>query len=276
MSLAKTFGIFAAVATFVSAMASGCSTRDETESPKSDPLKTAAGFCTKLAEAVCNKEVVLECFTASEDALDEVTETCVKNAAITVCDANAGNYNSKAAQACIDAVQDLYDERRLEREEIDAAVEVCLEAVHGDLGVGQACDNDQECDGSLKLRCIGKPAEPDMLANTCQEPVESEPGGDCAAADAVCPDTFYCDVGEHCVARQDALDPCDAVTLCVETALCISSVCIAKKPDGDQTCTAPAECAGGFCLIKSGDVVGQCGSFTPVNFDTPECDKLTG
>ena len=91
----------------------------------------------------------------------------------------------------------------------------------------------------------------------------------------MCPAELYCDAGEHCVARQDAADPCSETMLCVETARCVSDVCLDKAGNG-EACVSEDECLGGFCIKKAGESAGQCGSFIPLTFDSAACATLGG
>lgn len=269
MSLTKTIGITLSALLTTAVIGSGCTSREEEQNPAASVLNTESGFCKRMGELICNKNVVEACYLSDDDSLEADTESCVAAAAQNACNPNNQTYDKTAANPCLTAVKALYDDAKLETVELEEARVACLAALHGDGGSGASCMFDEDCDGSEDLRCVTKPGQ----EGSCRVPEEVEPAADCSSAAAVCPDDLFCDEGEHCVARQEPPDSCSPTSLCIETAQCLSDVCVDKAANG-ETCQSESECLGGFCIKQTGAAQGQCGAFIPVTFDSAACATL--
>ncbi len=267
----KTIAILSSALLTSAVLGSGCTGREEEQKPPVSLLDSEQGFCQKLGEVICNPDVVEACYLSDDASLDADTQKCIDAAASNACNPSGHDYNKAAANPCLTAIQKMYQDAKLERVELEEAREACLATFPGSGGEGSACSVDEDCDGAEGLRCVSKPG----AAGSCRVPVEVEPAADCSSPASVCPSELYCDAGEHCVARQDPGDACSDTMLCVDTARCVSDVCLGKADNG-ETCSSEDECLGGFCIKKAGEASGQCGAFIPLTFDSAACATLGG
>ena len=306
MRLAGVLGLVAMATTVVGLTAAGCGGAEtDPVDPPADPLATEAGFCEALAEAVCLPEVVKACYLSDDASLEADTASCVEIASQpSFCNPAGHPYNREGAEDCIAKTEALYDDAELNQAELDNQREACLAVFSAGGAVGASCVVDADCDGAKGLRCVtkfvttggggaggaggaggggvggsgvggGGAGGPDVtVEGTCQIPMQVGPGLDCAAADAVCEDGFYCNESNNCVAEEGIGDACSAGEPCVSEAKCEAGLCVEKASNG-ESCTSANDCSGGFCLTKAGDTSGQCGSFIPITFDGQICALLT-
>ena len=296
MRLAGVLGLVAMATTVVGLTAAGCGGAEtEGVDPPPDPLASESGFCKALAESVCLPEVVKACYLSDDASLETDTASCVEIASQnSFCNPAGHPYDPAGAEDCIAKTEALYDDAELNQAELDNQREACLAVFSAGGAVGASCGIDADCDGAEGLRCVtkivstgggggggagggggGGAGGPSVtIEGTCQIPSQVGPGLDCGAADAVCEDGFYCNESENCVAEETVGEACSQALPCVAEAKCEANVCVEKLGNG-QTCTTANDCLGGFCLTKTGDMTGQCGSFIPLTFDGQICALLT-
>lgn len=277
MSLRKivTTGVLALIGGGVVA----CVGTEEVSEPPPDPFANQNSFCSQLATAQCNANIVQACYQ-SADAAD--TSACVsaaqspQNCVTSVVDTDAGAgviYNSTNASACVTEATNAYSDARVTLTEQEALFNVCITVFHRGGTTGQACDFDSDCDTPNGLRCVKKPG-----GNACAVPVDVAGGEDCSAADAVCPETQYCDaeVG-NCLAAPTETEDCGPDVPCAPGLICsggeTDGFCLEKKAPGDE-CVDAVECESGFCVVASGAPMGTCRAdkLYDVAFET--CDEF--
>lgn len=252
----------------------GCSVSTDEDPGGTSPFATEAGFCAALAEAECNDQVVTACFGSDEAALESDRSRCV-SAREGECNPQNLEYNSAAAEVCINARKAALADAQITRVEIKAAEEACLAVFSGGGASGATCSGHADCDTPAGLRCVVKPG---AASGNCAEPTSIGGGSDCSASNAVCNDGFYCSAesGDICREQPAEGDDCSAAAPCAEGFKCsvaTGGVCLAKGQGGD-TCATGDDCAGGFCSKPTGAAAGACSSTEQLASTSQSCDAF--
>ena len=239
------------------------------------PYPTVADFCAKLAEVVCNDEVVEVCYGSDDASLEQDKQSCVAAFMTTPrCNPNIP-YHHEGAEACIAAWQEVYADASVSAEQLEEAEEACLETFYDELGIlNMDCVYDHECDVMAGLTCVVKPG---AASGTCQELDEVAGGYPCDDIDQLCITGFYCDPESNaCLARKGVGQSCDTEILCQESALCsapVDGTCEAKLANNED-CTADEQCTGGLCNKASGSAEGVCAATIPLYQNGAVCDDF--
>jgi hypothetical protein len=243
----------------------------ETEPAAANPFASESGFCQQLAEAICVEDVVKACYLSDSANLEDDADVCAELAgAPGICNPQGYAYNADGAAECVEKTRQMYEDAQLTAAELKAQGIACAKVFSAGGAVGASCSFDHQCDGSASLRCVTKLDG----TGTCQVPALAAAGADCSAPDAVCGTGLYCNETDNCVAREEESGDCSETQLCIETAVCTNNVCLGKSENA-AICANASECLGGFCLKKTGENTGQCGSFIPLTFDGAACVPLT-
>lgn len=255
----------------------GC-VSSETTPPQGSMYPTELAFCERLAELVCNDQVVRGCYGSDDSSLVADREACATAFQQTdTCRPDLEYHpdpNDRNATACLSAWRDAYADAALTAAEIAAAEEACMAAFHDGGVENQDCVEDWECDIADGLRCVIKPGD---TSGTCQVPTEVGAGFPCEAIDERCEEGFYCDVGANaCLARKNVGESCSSEILCVEDATCsapVDGTCEAKLPNNTE-CEQDEECANGLCNKGTGDTFGLCSGTITLNQTAAACDDF--
>jgi len=225
----------------------------ETSEPAGPAYGSETAFCKAVAEVVCNSNVVTACYGSSDATLPDDTASCVEQYSRQAnCNAGAFPYNSAGAEGCIAAMKAAYADATINQTDLDNIADACLPVFSSGGPEGTICDIDSDCDGAANLRCVIKAGE-----GSCQVPEEIAPGQNCGQPQQVCEEGYYCGSDDACIVRPGVDGDCSETKPCVETALCIDAVCVAKTDNGG-TCTEDGACVGGFCVMATGAPDGTC------------------
>jgi hypothetical protein len=255
------------------ALGIGCSSTPE--DPAVDPLAKEEGFCSALAQAVCNANLVKECYGSDDSSLESDTASCVENAMMSMgaqdfCNPTSAIYRAVNAQACIDAYANAYSDAALGASELEDIAAACHPTLSGNGAKGATCDTDQDCNGSQDFFCVVKAGK-----GTCQVPVEVDAGRNCEAAADVCSDAdFYCDAS-NCVEKVGVGSTCAADIPCKDDAFCdeMTLKCVARFANG-TTCTLDQDCEGLVCDRATGAIEGKCKATRPIATTNGQCDPF--
>ncbi len=253
-----------------------CSGSEEGPGTESDSLATPGTFCKAWAKAACNTSVVDYCDPGAGSA-----DGCLQSQEEFCRDLLPTGYNSKYAQACIDAVKAAYTDADLTSEELGIILNLdapCDRLIKGAGNAGDTCLSSTDCNTLEDLRCIVKG---DATSGTCQIPTPVGGGQKCSGADQVCADGFYCD-GSNCLAYKDVGDVCSFDAECAPEQRCEieatdagtdSGTCVTRKTTGSD-CIADAECQSHVCAIPRGADSGVCVSQVRLSAESAFCQDL--
>ncbi len=190
-------------------------------------------------------------------------------------DAGKTRYDGDAAEACIEALDNL--DCDFADQDTDALA-ACDEVLRGTGKVGAACAFDGECASD---RCVVPACDEACCQGTCAEP-RPLPGVD-EPCTAICADGLYCGNDQLCHPNLVAGEECNSDTVCAPPLYCSynTRVC-SPRPSRGQPCdgfcaTEGDVCTGGICAEAAvgGDsctVPNDCSQFYLCNFDTARCE----
>ncbi len=253
-----------------------CSGSEEGPGTETNTLATPGSFCKAWAAAACNDSVVDYCDPGAANA-----DGCKLSQEEYCRDLLPTGYNSKNAQACIDAVKEAYTDADLSSEELGIILNLdapCDKLIKGGGGAGDTCMTSTDCNTLEDLKCVVKPGD---SSGTCQVPATVGGGQKCSAADQVCDSGFYCD-GSNCLAYKDLGDTCGSDPECAPEQRCnliesdggaAMGECVQRKETGAD-CLADAECQSHICAIPRGADSGVCVSQVRLSAESAFCQDL--
>ncbi len=219
----------------VVSVAAGCSS--DPVAATGDKFPTDESFCTARAEKEC---AVSDLCTIKKDAcLTKRKDLCT---ASTFASGKLGlTYSPANADACITQLSASYTEGKtlIKAEELRQIDTACLKVFVGKIEKNKACENTQQCVGSLicdKGFCadlVRKPAD-----SPCVGP------GDACVAGYTCIASSGTEL-KTCVKRKAKDELCVGVDTCEEGLLC-NGTCKAKLAIG-ELCNTSADCASTLC-----------------------------
>lgn len=202
-----------------------------------DPL-TRAEFCDEWATRACTGEVVSICQASSaEDCRGTQANFCLGVV--------PDSFTAEAADRCLDAVEDAYQDADLTREELDTVLRLgppCDELAKGSTQGGDECDADADCETPSGYRCVIKGGE---QSGTCQIPEEVGPGLKCSAPEQVCTVGFFCN-SDNCVQALDVGEVCVNHAECGPNGFCSDGTCAERFGLNDE-CSFGEQCESGIC-----------------------------
>ncbi|HXK17601.1 MAG TPA: hypothetical protein VNG33_07355 [Polyangiaceae bacterium] len=241
------------------------------EKDEPDPLASRTGFCSAWAANACNAKVVENCNAQSvEDCKAAQSDFCLG----VIPEA----YTSKHATACLDAVKTAYADASLSSAELAIVLKLgdpCDKLSKGTSVDGESCTENADCNTAGGLTCVIKLG---AASGTCHTPEEVGGGERCKGDAQVCADGFYCN-GVNCVASAESGEDCQGDYECTPENHCVTptdattGTCEARLALNDS-CTADAECASGYCAIAPKDTMGGCASTIVLSRLEPLCLNL--
>ena len=203
-----------------------------------DAPDTPEEFCDQWAAAACSEDVVQACQAANADACR------ASQVAACLGEVPATGFSGEQADACIDAVEEAYEDADLTVNELRTVLRrapPCDALVRGPSAEGESCMQRSDCDAPGGFDCVFKGG---AASGTCQRPESVGPGQNCSAPNAVCTEGFYCN-GSNCIAGEAAGASCNTHAQCGPTGYCdvTTSLCAARLPvsapcDFDEQCTS--------------------------------------
>ncbi len=247
------------------ALAAGCSSN---KAGPPSPYATPDGFCTKWAQAACNKTVVADCGADSADV-------CVTAQQSFCLGLVQSGYAPKYGPDCVSAVKAAYADAKLTKTEYELVRRlggVCATVLSGPGGQDASCSSNADCDTLSGLSCVIAPGG----AGSCQTPELVSGGNTCGQPQQVCDTGFYCN-GSNCIADAAQGASCGADVPCADGLGCEgtagSETCQSLGAVG-SACASDAECASNICAIASGASSGVCEDTVILSQIDPVCASL--
>ena len=220
-----------------------CSSKKAGPVTAADPLSTRDGFCLAWAGAACSSDVVDSCAVSDRDCTAAQESFCRDGAP-------DGEFSVKAAEGCVDAVENAYKDATLSAEEYaivrNFAAPCDRLLAESAVAEGEDCIVDRGC-GTPDLACVAEEGE---SLGICELIEEVEGGARCDGVQTVCGEGFYCDMrAERCFTRLAEGEACAANKLCLESLMCSveARACVPKYETG-ESCPDDFHCASGICL----------------------------
>jgi hypothetical protein len=220
-------------------------------------------------DAECEYLVRCHVVASTADCIEERERTVVSSPNVDAAlEAGSLGFDRDAAQACIDAFDDLSCDRT---EQQPDTLAICDDVLTGKLGNGASCGFAEECTSG---RCLEPACESQCCLGMCAPSAGLPDVGE--ACTVVCVDGAYCGVDSTCHVLLPAGAACDGMSICDDALYCAgltttgSGVCTALPHEGEACENACAElssvCLGGVCqrLGLAGDPCEantQCSSF---------------
>jgi hypothetical protein len=220
-----------------------------------------AGFCQQMAVADCQPSIVSACYGSNDATLETDTNSCIlARSQLAKCNPSELPYHAEFADACLAAHGQVYASDAIQADGFQMIKDACLPVFNKGGRVGSQCTVDTDCDAGNGLRCIVRVGG----KGTCQIPNVVQPGSSCAAANAQCPDGFFCETTLNCVQQPTAGGICGDGQPCGTGFRCNDTThsCETQLQNG-STCKYDSDCVGGFCIgadqtgLKSGKCAAQ-------------------
>jgi len=274
---------FATLLLALGVTAACASSREDGPEVGHHPYYTVEGFCEAWARAACNDEVVDACVA-------NATSTCLRaqnNFCVDVLQP-PGRHDRDAAEECLEAVEEAYEDASLTPEEYGLVFRLPLaspcsdEDLRGESttlpGEGEECQRDTDPCGSEDLVCA--PTDGDASFYTCQPIVVRTGGQTCGASTQVCDENNYCEPADgvqlrYCIERPGVSGSCSEEVPCQVGLYCDpeTNLCENSGERGDP-CSVDAECSSGICLGAGDEEEGLCVDRVDLGPTDPVCENL--
>jgi len=271
---------FSSLVIVLAVTAACASSREDGPEVGQHPYYSVDEFCEAWARAACNEEVLDACVAESTSAcLRSQIDFCVDVLQ------PPGRHDRDAAEECLAAVEDAYEDASLTQEEYETVYRLGPPCDHlrGETPTalpeeGEECQRDLDPCASEELVCA--PSPDDASVYTCQPIVVRAGGQTCGASTQVCDENNYCEPADgveirRCIERPGVGDACSEEMPCHTDLYCNPDTSICQNTGGrGDACLTDAECASGICLGGGAGEEGICVDQVDLGPTDPLCANL--